>query len=96
MSMLNPARLFNVISTGRIVDGRDRNELVQKIAELTKQAPETAARLSDGEETIVLDGGDYVRAVKTRDAFQWAGLICRIEPRDEETPSSPNRIVAVI
>src|SRR4051794_41100495 len=77
---------YRVLIEGTPLSGFDASEVVAKLAALTKQSEDSAARLLCGQPTVVKKNVDQATSLRYQQAFQAIGASSRIEAEMSEAP----------
>jgi hypothetical protein len=86
-----PAPEYDIYFSGRIIEGRDPEQVREKIGKLFKMEPEQVAQLFSGKAARIKAGVDQDTAVKYRTSFQKAGAQIEIRPVTKEAAIDEER-----
>ena len=80
---------FKIVTNGRPIEGRDRNEVASALAALFKKTTRGIAPLLAGKPVLIKRGLDEQTARRMASSLKEAGLMVRVEPDSAEgTPTS--------
>lgn len=80
---------YQVVLTGAIQTGQDKQLVLEKLANLFKRPPETLASLLNGNSTTIKRGLTGTQAQQYVDALTLAGVVARAEEIITTPPTSP-------
>ena len=89
---------YRVVLSGRMLPGRDRDQVIDALAKLFGSSREKMARLVQGREVPFKKAYDREEAIRIRDQVRAAGAECEVEPilaSAEETLAEPPAAAAV-
>lgn len=83
---------YRLIFEGRIVPGREIEEVRRNLRSLFNIDDDRIERLFAGQPILIKKDVDYETALKYKDAFERAGAICRLEETEESDSPSPRPV----
>lgn len=80
------ARTYRLIFEGQIVPGRNIEEVKTNLSSFYNVDDDRLERFFTGQPIVLKTGLDYEEAMRHKDIFERAGLICRVEESQDRAP----------